>query len=157
IGVIGTHAGAINGVAVSPSNNQAYSIGEDGLIKFWQLPPAAPRPLPAHADAITNLLLSADGNSVLTGGADKAVKLSSSANGQLTRDFAGATAAVTALALWPNGVTIAAGTSDGKVFIWTNDGKPAGTIAAHTGAVTGISVNGNGTGFVTVGADGVLR
>src|SRR5262249_16789857 len=114
IGVIGAHAGSINGIAVSPSNNQAYSIGEDGLIKFWQLPLSAPKPLPAHTDAITSLFLSADGNSVLTGGADKSVKLSSSASGQVTRELAGATAGVTAVALWPNGAAIAAGTADGK-------------------------------------------
>lgn len=155
--VIGAHASAINGVAISPSNNQAYSIGEDGLLKFWQLPVAAPKPLPAHADAVTSLFVSADGNSVLTGGADKAVKLSNSANGQLTREFTGSTAGVTAVTLWPNGTAVAAGTADGQVFLWTNDGKPAGTLFAHSGAVTGIAVNANGSGFVTVGADGVLR
>src|SRR5262249_45014617 len=113
--------------------------------------------LPAHADAVASLFLSADGNSVLTGGADKAVKLSNLTNGQLVRDFAGATAAITSIAHWPNGAAVAAGTADGKVFLWTADGKPNGTLVAHTGAVTGIAVNGNGSGFVTVGADGVLR
>ena len=92
IGSIGASAAALTGVAVSPSNNQAFTIGEDGLARFWQLPVAAPRPLPAHADGISCLALSADGNQRLTGGADKIVKLSNVGNGQLAREFNGATA-----------------------------------------------------------------
>jgi WD40 repeat protein len=157
VGVIGAHGSAVTGVAVSPNNNQVYTIGEDGLWKSWQFPVPVSRPLPAHADAINVLALSADGNSALTGGADKAVKLSGVANGQLIREFSGATAAVTSVAHWPNGTAVAAGTADGKVFLWTADGKPAGTLTAHAGPVTGIAVNANGNGFVTVGADGLLR
>jgi WD40 repeat protein len=157
IASIGAHGSAVNGVAISPAGNQAYSIGEDGLLKSWQFPVPASKSLPAHTDAITALYVSADGNSALTGGADKSVKLSNAANGQLTREYTGATGAVSAVTLWPNNSVVAAGTSDGKVFLWTADGKPAGTLAAHTGAVTGIAVNANGNGFVTVGGDGVLR
>jgi len=157
IATIGAHGSPITGVAFSPNNNQVYTVGEDGLWKSWQFPVPAPRQLPAHADAITSMVLSVDGNSTLTGGADKSVKLASVANGQLIRDFAGATAAITSVAQWPNGAAVAAGTTDGKVFLWTVDGKPAGTLNAHVGAVTGIAVNANGSGFVTVGADGALR
>jgi len=156
-GVFGAHASAVSGVAMSPNNNQAYSIGEDGLWKSWQFPVPASRALPGHADAISSLALSADGSSALTGGTDKAVKLSNVANGQLVRDFTGATAAITSVAQWPNGAAVAAGTADGKVFFWTADGKPAGALTGHSGAVTGIAVNANGSGFVTVGADGMLR
>jgi WD40 repeat protein len=154
---LGAHAGPVSGVAISPASNQAYSVGEDGQLKSWQFPVPAPRSLPAHADGIATLVISADGNSSLTGGADKSVKLSNSTNGQLVREFIGATAAVSALALWPNNAVVAAGATDGKVFLWTADGKLAGTLAAHTGAVTGIAVNANGNGFVTAGADGVMR
>jgi WD40 repeat protein len=153
-GVIGAHAAAVTGVAISPAGNQAFTIGEDGLFKAWQFPVPPVKPLPAHADAITTLVLSPDGNSVLTGGADKAVKLSNVANGQLTRDFAGATAAITSAAFLPNG-SVAAGTADGKVQVWAADGKPVTTLAAHTGAVTGVAMTGNT--LLTTGADGVLR
>jgi WD40 repeat protein len=156
-GVIGAHGSGVTAMAIGPANNQLYTVGADGLLKFWQFPVPAPKALPAHSDAITSLTLSADGNSALTGGADRAVKLSNVANGQLIREFTGATAGITATALWPNNATVAAGTADGKAFLWTADGKPAGTLIAHAGAVTGIAANPNGTGFVTVGADGMLR
>src|SRR5262245_23725373 len=106
-GVIGAHGSPATGVAFG--NNIAYSIGEDGLLKFWQLPVAMPKNLPAHAEAVGSLDITPDGNTILTGGADKAVKLSNVVNGQLTREFAGATAAITAVALWPNGAAVAAG------------------------------------------------
>lgn len=153
-GVVGAHGSAVAGVAMSPSNNQAFTVGEDGLVKFWQFPVPADRPLPAHTDAITTLALAADGNSVLTGGADKALKLSNVGNGQLMRDFAGAPAAVTAAAFLPNGV-VAAGTADGQLVLWSGDGKVTATLPAHAGAVTGIGLTGNT--LVTAGKDGVLR
>src|SRR5262245_6418242 len=156
-GVIGAHGSAVTGVAISPGNNQVYTVGADGLLKFWQFPVPVPKALTGHSDAITSLTLSADGNNALIGGSDKAVKLSNVANGQLTREFTGVTAGVTTTALWPNNAAVAAGTADGKVFLWTADGKPSGVLTAHAGAVTGIAVNASGSNFVTVGADSVLR
>jgi WD40 repeat protein len=153
-GVVGAHASPITGVAISPSNNQAFTVGEDGLVKFWQMPIPADKPLPGHAEAINTLILSTDGNSVLTGGADKALKLSNVGNGQLIREFAGVPAAITSAAFLANGV-VAAGTADGKVALWTQDGKLTATFAAHAGAVTGIAMSGNT--LVTSGTDGVLR
>jgi WD40 repeat protein len=153
-GAIGAHGSAVTGVAFSPSGNQAYTIGEDGLLKFWQIPVPPVKPLPTHADAITTLSMSADGNSVLTGGADKSVKLSAVGTGQLTREFTGATAAVTSAAFLPNGA-IAVGTADGRVIAWAADGKPTTTLITHSGAVIGIGLSGNT--LVTTGADGVLR
>ena len=85
------------------------------------------------------------------------MKLSNVSTGQFIRDFTGAPAAVTAAIFLPNNAGVAAGTADGKVTIWSADGKLTATIGAHVGAVTGIAMTANGTGFVTSGADGLLR
>ena len=61
--MIGAHTGPASAVALNPNGNAAYSAGDDGVLKFWTLPPTPARPLAApHADAVTALALSADGN-----------------------------------------------------------------------------------------------
>ena len=49
----------------------------------------SPGPCRAHADAVTALFLSADGSQVLTGSADKTVRLATFANGQAVRTVEG--------------------------------------------------------------------
>lgn len=155
---IGAHAAGLTAVALHPNNTIAYSAGEDGFLKWWQLPAVAPRALPVHAGAVTALFHSADGNSVLTGGADKMVKLSNFANGQLVKDFAGAGAALQAVALSPNPTTAAAGGADGKLYLWsTADGKLLAQPQAHANGVTGLAFHPSQPILATVGADGLLK
>jgi WD40 repeat protein len=158
LGVVGAHASGVTGVAINPNNTAAYSVGEDGSLKWWQLPPVAPRQLPAHTDAVTAFFLSADGNSVLTGGADKIVKLSNSANGQLVKDFAGAGAPLNAVATGGNPPTVAGGGADGKLYLWNAaDAKIIAQPLAHVGGVTGVAYHPAQPLLTTVGADGVMK
>ena len=72
VAVVGAHTGPVTAVALNPNGNAAYSAGDDGVLKFWTLPPTPARALAApHGDAVTALALSADGNQILTGSADK--------------------------------------------------------------------------------------
>ena len=59
---------------------------------------------------MTALALSADGNQILSGSADKTVRLSTFANGQQVRAFTGPTAGLASVAL--GGAYVAAGTDD---------------------------------------------
>ncbi len=156
LAVVGAHASAANGVALHPSNNNVYTIGEDGFLKWWQLPPVASRALPAHAESINSLFVSADGNTVLTGGADKLVKQSNFANGQLVKDYAGAATAIQAAAM--NATTVAGAGADGKLYLWNPaDGKIIAQPLAHLGGVTGIAFHPTQPIVATVGADGLLK
>src|SRR5262249_34687361 len=60
-----TSTGGVNALALNPNGAAAYSAGDDGLLRIWKLPPDVARPLPAHAEAVTSLFLSGDGNQVL--------------------------------------------------------------------------------------------
>lgn len=157
IGTIGGHAGPVTGIALSPNGNALYSIGEDAAIKYWQLPAPIPKPLTAHAAEITSLTLSADSGLVVTGGADKSVKVSNSASGQIVREMTGVAGKVLATNVSPNGALVLAGAEDGKAYVWSQDGKTVATVAAHTGGVTGVAANASGNGLITAGVDGVLR
>jgi WD40 repeat protein len=158
LGVVGAHPSGVTGVALNPNNTVAYSVGEDGALKWWQLPPVASRALPAHADAVTALFLSADGNTAATGGADKVVKLANVANGQLVKDFAGAGAALNAVATGGNPPSVAGGAADGRLYVWNAaDGKLFAQPLAHPGGVTGLAFHPAQPLLATVGADGLLK
>ena len=48
----------MNGIAISPNANQIYTVGEDGLLKFWQFPVPAVKLFSTHLDAINVLVRS---------------------------------------------------------------------------------------------------
>src|SRR5262249_30981075 len=138
IAKIGAHSGPANAVVVAGA--LIATAGDDGTVKFWQVPVVVDRPLPPHADAVTALTLSADGTQVLTGGADKIVKQVKLDKGQPIRDYPGATGAIAALSLSAKGDVLAAGTADQRLLLWnTADGKLLSQGIVHQGAVSGVS------------------
>jgi WD40 repeat protein len=158
IATLGAHATSINAVLIHPNNVVACSAGDDGTVKFWQLPVPAPRALPPHADAVTVVTLNGDGSQVVTASADKTVRISNASNGQQIRQFTGPTAAVASVALSFNQATLAAGTADGKLFVWNaGDAKVLNQNPVHSGPVTGVTFNPQNTQILTVGGDGLLK
>ena len=158
IAFIGAHAGSVNAVAISPNNTTAFSVGEDGLLKFWQIPPAPGRTLLTHTAPIQALALAADGNQVLTGGADKAVRLSTLANAKEVRAYTGPGAAVQSVAFNGNATQVAAGTADHRLFLWNAaDPKPLDQTYAHGGPVTGVAFHPQNTQLLTSGGDGLIK
>ncbi len=156
LGVIGAHTTEVRGLAVSPNNNAIFSAGADGSLKFWALPPVASNTLgSAYGDAVTALALSGDGNAFITGSSDKSVRLVNATNGQLIREFKGASAGVESVALSPNGAWIAAGTADKRTLIWqTNDGQ---LLASVPSPAAGVAFQPNSNQLLTGGSDGSLR
>jgi WD40 repeat protein len=152
------HGAGVNAVAIHPNSASAYSVGDDGLLKFWKLPPDLPRTLPAHAEAVTALALSNDGNQVVTGSADKTVRLSNFANGQQVKQWKAGNASVTAVAQAPNNSLVAGADADGRLYLWNPTADAVLTQGqAHTGAVTGLAFHPSSTQLLTVGADGLLK
>jgi WD40 repeat protein len=152
------HSGPINAVALHSNNIQAFSIGDDGLLKLWQLPIAPSRALPAHAEAVTQIVESANGAQVLSAGADKVVRLSDFGNGQQVRQFPGATAGVNAVTMAPNGNLVVSGTADGCLLLWNAaDTKLLGQKVAHSGGVTGLAFHPQNTQLLSAGKDGSLK
>jgi WD40 repeat protein len=150
------HSGPINGLALHPSAPLAFTVGEDGLLKFWQVPSPSARQLHAQADRVTALAVSADGNLVASAGADKSVRLTNFADGKPIRELAGASAALQSMSLSP--ALVAAGTTDGKVVLWNlADGKLVREIPAHAGAVSGVALHPQNSQLLTAGADGLLK
>src|SRR5262249_42723946 len=122
IAVVGAHAAPTLALGLAPNGAAAYTAGADGLLKFWQLPPVPSRPFPAHGETVTSVALSADGNTLVTGCADKNVRVFNFENGQLarTQPTPNPVSTVAIFGAGPNTFT-AAGTSTGQLLVWAND------------------------------------
>jgi WD40 repeat protein len=157
VAVIVAHEKPIAALAFATNGSQVWTAGEDGAIKFWQLPPVAPRALAGHTDSVRTLAISTDGNNVVTGSLDKNVRVFNIDNGQLGRTLAATqpVMAVASMGAGNNAVTFA-GTASGQLLAWGPDGKPLYQGVAHTGEITGLAVSPSGTQLVSVGADGNL-
>jgi WD40 repeat protein len=144
LGSLVAHSAELTGLAIGPNSNPCYTTAADGTLKFWSLPPVGSRPLPAHEKAVTALALSKDGNLVVSGGADKSVRLSNVANGQES------------VALADNGALVAAGTAD-RLLVWqAGDGRLLAQPLAK-GGVGAAAFSPSLTQLATGGKDGLLR
>src|ERR1051326_8996803 len=75
VAVIVAHPKAIQSLAFATNGSAVYTAGEEGAVRFWQLPPVAAKPLAGHTDTVRALALSADGNAIITGSVDKNVRV----------------------------------------------------------------------------------
>jgi WD40 repeat protein len=155
LAVVGAHTGPVHGVLLNP-NNTAHTVGADGMLKIWQVPAAPTNKLfTGHTAAVRALALSADGNQLVTGGADKSVRQFATA-GKEIRALAGVGGAVSAVALHPANTFVAAGAEDGQIHLWNAaDGKALAAWRAHAGAPT--SVQFQPQGLLSAGADGLVK
>ena len=80
-------------------------------------------------------------------------------DGMVLRSLDGHTRRVNALALAPDGATLASAGEDASIRFWSaSDGSPLATIsAAHTGEVHHVAYSGDGAFLVSTGFDGQAR
>lgn len=77
-----------------------------------------PRVLETGGGEIRVMAYSPDGTTLVTGGADNAVRMWDTGSGALLRSVVGHSTAVTAIAFSPDGQTLATATGDGIVRLW---------------------------------------
>lgn len=157
VAVVGASASEVTGFAVSPANGAVYTASANGRLRLWPATVTPPKPIPAQPAAVAGFALSGDGTLVVTGSEDKAVRVVNTTTGQTVQTFANLPGVPKAVAVSANGQLVAAGTPDGKVHVWSADGKPQGVIPAHEGPVTAVAFAANQPLPVTAGADGVVR
>ncbi len=151
------HAGAVTSVQVQPQTTQLMSAGGDGFVKFWAVPAIATRSL-AHADAVTALASSADGKKIVTGSADKIVRIFDSTKQALEKQFTGHTAPVTAVALSSNLQLLASGGADNTVRLWNQaTAKESDVLLAHGAPVTDLQFNAANTQLLSASEDGAIK
>lgn len=111
-------ASQVTALAMAP-NNQTILIGRLGEQNNAELRQFSLEQLiDAHEGAVASLSFTPNGTSLVSGGADKQVRLWNLADGQLQRSYVGSSDAVTNVKVTQDGTRIVAGGVDKNVRIW---------------------------------------
>lgn len=114
--------------------------------------------LEGHDNAVQSLAYSTQGSLLVSGGADKTVRLWSLASLDQLRSYRGASDFISAVAISPDGKQVAAASLDGSIRVWsTSSSRLKRRYTGHKGAVTSIAFSPDGSRLVSGGADGTVR
>lgn len=158
------HGGPVRAiVALAPG--RAATGGFDATIIAWDLDKgAAQRVIRVHETAVT-ALAAASASCVVSGSQDGGVVRwcvdAGTSAAEMSTRLGRHDAAVSALAVSPDGARLASGAWDRRVQLWSLGGTAAGAspdvIAEHKAPVTGVAFGVDGQTIFSVGYDGELR
>ncbi|MGK7922113.1 MAG: DnaJ domain-containing protein [Trichodesmium sp.] len=100
----------------------------------------APNSPTSHGDSVFAVAISSDGKSLVSGSADRTVRLWELETGKLKRTFPGHTDKVWAVAWSRDGKTIASGSADKSIRLWNiNSYQPPRILQGHSGWITSLA------------------
>lgn len=112
----------------------------------------------AHSDTVFGIEFSRDGKQIVSGAADKFVKIHDVATGQHVRSFEGHTHHVMDVSWQADGSTLVSAGADDAIKVWNVEtGEQIRTIAGYTKQVTSISFSGIGGNVISSGGDKTVR
>ena len=154
----------VTSLAFSPDGRLLATGGGDPsrdgelLIWDWQAGQIERRLADAHSDVVLCLQFSRDGSRLLSGAADKFVKIFDVSTGEFVMAFEGHTEHVLGVAWTADALTVASGSADKSIKIWsTQDGSQKRTISNSTKQVTGLEFVGTSDNLVSSCGDKNVR
>jgi hypothetical protein len=132
------HQAPVYGVAVKGDSKVGYSAGEDKQVRVWNAVAEGKqvRAIGGHGDFVLKVIAHPKQPLLISGSADKTVRVWNADNGAAVKTLSGLTDQVFALALSPDGTQVAAGSYNGEVAVWTlADGKLVKQFNASPGYV----------------------
>ena len=107
---------------------------------------------------VNSVAFSPDGKTLVSGGADNAIRFWDVASGKGTKTLAGDGRAVNSVAYSPDGRTVATGGDDNTVKLWdAATGKLSSTLQGHTGPVLSVAFSREGHMLASGSADTTVR
>jgi WD40 repeat protein len=153
----GGHTGAVIGLAAHPKVAEFATAGADGTVRFWRLTPS-PQALAGHTQPALRVALSPDGKSAWSVSNDRTLRGWTTADGKLARTVEKLPASPGPLAVSGDGRWSVLGDAAGDLSTWsTADGAPQLVVGAHLAAITAVARDPQGPGWLTAGADGMLK
>jgi cytochrome c len=151
------HGGPVRALAISADGATAISGSFDSTAIRWSLTHnAAEQVLRFHADAVNAVILLRDGRAA-TAGADGRIAIWTPGNTQPDTVLEGHTAPIAALAVSPDGATLASASWDQTVRLWPLAGGMPRVLDGHTQNVNGVAFAPDGRTLVSVGYDQSVR
>ena len=151
------HGGPVRALAISPDGQTAISGSFDSTAIRWSLTRnAAEQVLRFHADAVNAVVLLRDGRAA-TAGADGRIAIWTPGNARPDAVLEGHTAPIAALALSPDGATLASASWDYTVRLWPLAGGVPRVLEGHTQNVNGLAFAPGGRTLVSVSYDQSVR
>jgi WD40 repeat protein len=147
-------ASPIHDVSISTDGGRISTAAEDGVIRVWDIPSGRElQHFSGHTGAALAVKLSGDGKSLVSGGADKSVQLSSIAAESL---FVAAAAKLGDAAFLSNGSAIVTTGADNQVKLWDAAGKPIRQLAGATVELTRLAIRADGAQIAAADSQGRL-
>ncbi len=126
------HTGTIKSLAFGPKGKMLVSGGaeNDGVIRIWNLKKGKRMGIirKAHQTAVLSLLVSPDGNTLVSCSSDNVINLWSLKNLKFTRSFVGHTSNILSLAVSSNSKILVSGALDGIKMWDLLQQRPLGTL-----------------------------
>jgi len=114
--------------------------------------------LTGHSHVVRSLIISADGQWLISGSWDHTIKIWHLETGKLARTFKGHTDRVYAIALSPDEQIIASGSADKTIKLWhLNTGELLGTFTGHSNIVTALAFTSSGDMLVSASLDKTIK
>ncbi len=150
-----------NQVVFENDGKVLWSAGEDGLITRWSLVQArATASTIAHSGAVKSLDISQDGRYLITGGADKMVRVWA-IHGEsldLLYELKGHKKTVNCIDFSPDGLTAVSGSADKSLILWDlKTGAEISETEAHDGWIRSVRFSPDGRQISSGGDDQVIR
>ncbi|MBX9256380.1 caspase family protein [Desmonostoc muscorum CCALA 125] len=115
-------------------------------------------PFFGHEYGVNSVAISADGQTIVSGGTDGTVRLWNFQGHPLAEPFFGHENNVNSVAISADGQTIVSGGIDGTVRLWNFQGhSPAEPFRGHEGEVKSVAISRDGQTIVSGGQDGTVR
>jgi WD40 repeat protein len=153
------HGARVGAVAFSPDGQTIATAGADGMVRLWRTSTSEPIVLDLHERPAPFVAFCPDGRALVTA-TPQSVQCWDAATAQPMGAAIrpGSEIAPGAVALSPDGRTIAVGSRDGAVRLWEAATATAlGTALGHHGGVSAVAFRNDGQVVATAGLDDTAR
>lgn len=111
-----------------------------------------------HSSFVNYLAISPDGQTLVSGSADKTIKVWNLATGQEIRTLKGHSSFVNYLVISPDGQTLVSGSADKTIKVWNLvSGRELRTLQGHSSSVNSLALSPDGQVLVSGSADKTIK